>query len=248
MANIGNTHKREAHERSESDAASGCSKETALKALRSFLSMPVVFAPLFLSAWTLSFWQAWTYLAVFTASAAWHTCYIIKHAPGLLERRLRAGPTFEKRPAQRIIMTGLIAWFLAILIVSGLDHRFGWSDVPAFVVILANVLTVVSFAIFNAVGRENAFASATIEVAEGQKVISTGPYAMVRHPMYSGAILFAISMPIALGSYWAALTALAIFPLLVWRIIDEEKFLAADLPGYSDYCTKVRYRLIPGLF
>lgn len=219
------------------------------KALAGFFLTPLVLGvPLFLSAWTLNYWEGWVFIAVFTGAALWHTFYIIKNAPGLLERRMRAGPTAEKRPAQRIIMSFMIVVFIGLFVVAGLDHRFGWSHVPLPTVLVADVMVVLSFAIFNIVCKQNTFASATIEVAEGQKVVSTGLYGLVRHPMYSGAILFSIAVPLALGSYWAALLVAAISPILLWRIVDEERFLLQDLPGYKEYCEKVRYRLIPGLY
>lgn len=145
-------------------------------------------------------------------------------------------------------MSLVIAAFVGLIIVAGLDHRFGWSHVPTAVVILADLLIVLSFALFNMVCKENEFASATIELAKDQTVISTGPYGLVRHPMYSGAVLLSIAMPVALGSWWGVLLIVALLPALLWRIFDEEKFLLTDLGGYKEYCEKVRFRLLPGVF
>lgn len=219
------------------------------KAIGACLLAPLFFGvPIFIAAGTLHYWEAWLFIAVYTLAGMWHTLYIANHSPELLERRMRVGPSKEKRPAQKIIMCLVIAAFIGLIIVAGLDHRFGWSHVPAPVVILANVVLVLCFAIFNRVCKENTFASATIELAKEQKVISTGPYGLVRHPMYSGAVLLSLAMPIALGSYWGVLLVFALLPGLIWRIFDEEKFLLVDLGGYKEYCEKVRYRLIPGLF
>ncbi len=138
--------------------------------------------------------------------------------------------------------------FLGSLVVPALDHRFLWSNVPLYAVIAGDLLTALWFCIMFLVLRENSFASGTIEVSEGQKVISTGPYAFVRHPMYAGGLLLFIGTPLALGSYWGLLAFPSVLPALIWRLLDEEKFLAENLPGYVEYCAKVRWRLLPGLF
>ena len=217
-------------------------------ALAGLLFVPVGFAPLFLSAWTLNFWEAWLFIANFSICSIGHGLYIVKNSPGLLERRMRIGPSAEKRPAQKIIVSCIFAIIVLLQVVAGFDRRFGWSDVPPLIVIAAEAVIVLSFVIFNIVGKENAFASATIEVTAGQKVISTGPYALVRHPMYSGALLLTLAIPIAWGSWWALIVMPLMVPILIWRITDEENFLKAHLEGYARYCDKVRYRLIPGLY
>lgn len=219
------------------------------KAVAACLVAPFFFGlPIFLTAWTIDYWEAWVFIAVYTVVGLWHTLFIAKHSPELLERRMRVGPSAEKRPAQKVIMCLIIAAFIGLIVIAALDHRFGWSHVPAAVVIIADLLIVASFAIFNRVCQENTFASATIEVAKDQKVISTGLYGLVRHPMYSGAVLLALAMPVALGSFWAMLVVFVLLPGLLWRIFDEEKFLLVDLAGYKEYCEKVRFRLIPGVF
>ena len=138
--------------------------------------------------------------------------------------------------------------FIGLLVVPALDHRFRWSSVPAYGVIAGNLLTVVGFYITFLVYRENTFTSATIEVASDQRVVSTGPYAVARHPMYAGGLLYLLGMPLALGSYWGLLVFVAVLPALIWRLLEEEKFLVKNLPGYVEYCAKVRWRLIPKVF
>lgn len=163
-------------------------------------------------------------------------------------RRMKAGPAAEKRPVQRIIMTGITASFFLFLVVCGLDHRFGWSHVPLPAVLFGDFLIALSFVIFTRVCLENHYASATIELAEGQSVVSTGMYGVVRHPMYAGALLLLLGIPLSLGSVWSAALIVVATGILVWRIVDEEKFLQSHLSGYSEYCSKVKYRLIPGLY
>ena len=138
--------------------------------------------------------------------------------------------------------------FIALLVVPALDYRFMWSNVPLYVVIAGDILTAVGFYIVFLVYKENPFSSATIEVACDQEVISTGPYAIVRHHMYAGRLLYLFGMPLALGSYWGLLVLAAVMPFLTWRLFDEERFLSKNLPGYTEYCAKVRWRLIPGVF
>jgi protein-S-isoprenylcysteine O-methyltransferase Ste14 len=220
-----------------------------IKAFGGLLSVLVLMgALLFLPAWTLDYWQAWVFLLVFGASGLAITLYLIKHDPKLLERRLYGGPTAEKETSQKIIMTILSIGFVAVLVVSALDHRLRWSSVPRSVAILGDVLIVVGWVIVFFVFKENTFTSATIEVAADQKVVSTGPYAVVRHPMYSGSFLYLIGMPIALGSRWGVAVVIALIPALIWRLLDEERFLANNLSGYSEYRDRVKDRLVPFLW
>jgi protein-S-isoprenylcysteine O-methyltransferase Ste14 len=132
-----------------------------------------------------------------------------------------------------------------MLVVPAVDHRFGGSGLPAVVVLAGDVLVVGGFLMVFFVFRENTFASATVEVAREQRVISTGPYALVRHPMYAGSLVWLIGMSLALGSKWGPLVLLLILPALMWRLLDEEKLLTDNLPGYWEYCQTVRYRLLP---
>jgi len=203
---------------------------------------------LFIPAGTLRYWQAWVYLTIFFTAAALTTVDLMRRDPALLERRMSGGPTAEKRPAQRVIMFFTSAGFIGLLIVSALDDRFGWSAVPLAIVLLGDALLAIGFYFIFLVYRANTYTSATIEVAEGQRVISTGPYAIVRHPMYASGLLYLVGMPLSLGSYWGLAPFVGILPFLIWRLLDEERFLARNLPGYTEYRTKVRYRLIPGIW
>jgi protein-S-isoprenylcysteine O-methyltransferase Ste14 len=199
----------------------------------------------FVSAGTLHYWQAWVYLAIFAGVSALTTLDLIRKDPALLERRMRGGPTAEKQPTQKVIMLGMSIGFIALLVVPALDHRFGWSAVPLGGVVAGDLLVGLGFYLIFLVYRENTFTSATVEVAENQKVISTGPYARVRHPMYASAILYLLGTPLALGSYWGLVPVVAMMPFLVWRLLAEERFLARNLAGYTDYQKRIRHRLVP---
>jgi protein-S-isoprenylcysteine O-methyltransferase Ste14 len=196
-------------------------------------------------AGTLHYWQAWVYLSIFSGASALTTLDLMRRDPVLLERRMSGGPMAERRLAQKIIMLGMSIGFIALLVVPALDHRFGWSAVPLAGVAVGDLLVAAGFYGIARVYRENTFTSATIEVAEGQTVISTGPYAIVRHPMYATAFLYLVGTPLALGSYWGLVPIAAMTPLLIWRLADEERFLARDLPGYTEYRKRVRHRLVP---
>jgi protein-S-isoprenylcysteine O-methyltransferase Ste14 len=200
---------------------------------------------LFAPAWTFNFWQAWVYLFVFVGSVVLITLYLWENDPKLLERRVNAGPGAEKDKSQKLIQLFASLGFIGLFILSSLDHRFSWSRVPLPIVIVGNVLVVLGFFIIFLVFRENTFSAATIVVAPDQSVISTGPYAIVRHPMYSGALLMLFGTPLALGSWWDLLIFIALTFLIVWRLLEEEKFLSDNLPGYQEYRRKVQYRLVP---
>ena len=205
----------------------------------------VMGAVLFVSAWTFNYWQAWVFLSVFGLSSLAVTVYLMKNDPKLLERRMHGGPTAEKELSQKIIMSAASIGFAAILIVPALDHRWHWSAVPPYAVIAGNILIVLGWTVIFFVFRENTFTSATIEVVADQRVVSTGPYAVVRHPMYSGSLLYFLGIPIALGSWWGLLVGMLMMPVFVLRLFDEEKLLARTLPGYSEYMDRVKYRLVP---
>ena len=200
---------------------------------------------LFASAGTLRYWQGWIYLSLFVGMSAAITLDLIRRDPALLARRLKGGPMAERRPLQRCIMSGASLGFVGLLVLPALDFRFKWANVPAGAVLLGDVLFALGFGFIGRVYRENSFTSATIQVAEGQRLISTGPYAIVRHPMYASALVYLIGTPLALGSYWGLLAVAFMVPFLIWRLIDEERLLARDLPGYTDYQRRVRYRLLP---
>jgi protein-S-isoprenylcysteine O-methyltransferase Ste14 len=203
---------------------------------------------LFVPAGTLHYWQAWIYLAVFLGCSALTTVDLIRRDPALLERRLRGGPAAEKRPAQRLIMTAMSGGFVLSLLVPALDRRYGWSVVPSGVSIVGALLIVLGFAGIARVYRENPFSAATVELAADQRVISTGPYAVVRHPMYAFALLYLLGTPLALASWWGFVPLVAILPFLLWRLQDEERLLDHELPGYHEYRQRVRYRLLPYLW
>ena len=202
-------------------------------------------ALLFGGAGTFDWWQAWLYLAVYFGASLVITLYLVRKDPALLARRMRGGPWAEKQPAQQLIMVLASVAFIGLIVLPALDRRFGWSDMPPWVAIAGEVVEALSWLAIYFVFRENSYTSSTIETAADQKVISTGPYALVRHPMYATALVMLLGGPIALGSWWGVLGLLVITPALIWRIVDEEKFLAGNLPGYAAYNQRVRYRLIP---
>jgi protein-S-isoprenylcysteine O-methyltransferase Ste14 len=200
---------------------------------------------LFVPAGTAGYWQAWVYLLTFAGASALTTLYLLRRDPALLERRMSGGPMAEERPAQKVIMLFTSLGFIASLIVPALDHRFGWSEVPIGLVLVGDAMVAIGFYLILRVYRENTFTSATIELAANQKVISTGPYAIVRHPMYASGSLYFLGTPLALGSYWGFVPIAAIVPFLIWRLFDEERFLASNLRGYAEYQSRVRHRLVP---
>jgi protein-S-isoprenylcysteine O-methyltransferase Ste14 len=217
-----------------------------LKAFGGLLFLLLVMAALlFIPAWTLDYWQAWAFLTVYFASCLAVSLYLMKNDPQLLERRMSGGPTAEKEATQKIIMFFVSFGFFGLIAFPALDHRFAWSHMPPYVALAGDALVMLGWLAIFFVFKENTFASATIELAPGQKVISTGPYALVRHPMYAGAFVLLLGIPIALGSWWSVLIIVAIMPALIWRLFDEEKFLTRNLPGYVEYQKTVRYRLIP---
>jgi protein-S-isoprenylcysteine O-methyltransferase Ste14 len=169
----------------------------------------------------------------------------MRRDPKLLERRVQAGPLAEPRPRQRLIQRLASCAFLAILAVPALDHRLGWSHVPWLAVVTGDVLVGLGFLLVFLVFKENSYASAVIEVGAEQKVIDTGPYARVRHPMYAGALVLLAGVPLALGSFWGLLVLPPFTAVIVWRLLDEEVFMLQQLPGYAAYRSKTRYRLIP---
>jgi protein-S-isoprenylcysteine O-methyltransferase Ste14 len=220
-----------------------------LRTLSSLVGLIVVMgATVFAAAGTFDYWRAWLFLACYFTASLIVSAWLIRYDPALLERRMRGGPLAEKEPNQRIIMAITSLGFIAGLVVPGLDRRFGWSDMPGAISILGDVLHLAGWLGILAVFRANTYAAATIRVEAGQQVISTGPYAVVRHPMYATALLMIFGIPVALGSWWGLLVFAALLPALAWRLIDEERVLLRDLDGYGDYRRKVPWRLIPGLW
>lgn len=200
---------------------------------------------LYLSAGSLGFWQAWVYLAVFAVCTLLITLYLMRYDQRLLASRVQAGPVAENQKSQQVIQSLASLFFIGLFIVPGLDHRFGWSNVPPLVSLIADAVVALGFWIVFLVFKENSYTSATIEVADEQKVITTGPYRVVRHPMYAGASVLLLATPPALGSWFAFPLAVLVILVVVARLLDEERFLAASLPGYEAYRQQVRYRLIP---
>lgn len=214
-------------------------------ALRIGLGIPILALIIILPAGKWDYWQGWMYMFTLFIPMFFIFAYLIKNDPALLERRMRMR---EKEAAQRKIIALSYLYFLAAFILPGLDIRFGWSNVPPLVSIIADLIVFAGYMIFAWVLKTNSFLSRVVEVATNQKVISSGPYALVRHPMYSGVSIMYIASPVALGSYWALLPAILIIPLLVARILNEEQVLLRDLEGYKEYVETTRYRLIPGVW
>jgi len=211
-----------------------------------FLLVPIIMGLLFFwPAGTFRYWQAWLYMTTLFPPMLSFVIYYLKKDPGLLERRMR---TKEKERKQKWIIGLSLPAFIATFLLPGFDRRYGWSAVPPFVVIIADVIILVAYGLFVLVMRENRYASRVIEVEEDQKVISTGPYAVVRHPLYLAGLTIYLLSPLALGSFWAVLPALPLLFIYVARIRNEEKVLAEKLPGYQEYLQRVRFRLIPGIW
>jgi len=202
-------------------------------------------ALLFLPAGTLDYWQAWVFIATFTAATLVPSVYLAKRDPAALRRRMKAGPTAETRPVQKAVMVGTLVSVVAAVVLSAFDHRFGWSSVPAPVVVLGDVLVAAGLGIAQLVVIQNSWAAATITIEDGQRLVSTGLYGLVRHPMYTGGLVMMAGMPLALDSYWGLVPVAFAIPLLAVRIVDEEAMLRADLAGYGQYTQRVRYRMIP---
>lgn len=205
-------------------------------------------AVMFLSAGAVAWSQAWLLLATFGLASLIITSDLIRRDPALLERRVRGGPTAEAGPRQRVIQAFAGGVFLLLLIVPGFERRFGGAEAPWPAVLAADGVILASYAGIWRVFAENSFAAGVIEVSADQKVIDTGPYAVVRHPMYAFALPMIAAMPLALGSVWSMLLALPMAAVLVWRLLDEERQLRAGRPGYVDYCARVHWRLMPGVF
>lgn len=207
--------------------------------------MPVIISivlgvVLFLPAGSLRFWQAWIYWSGFSALTLFIAICFLKKSPELLSRRMqhKEKETTKKPPA-------FLNLFFLCFVIPGLDFRFHWSAVPIWLVISANAIVFLGYIFIVLVFKENSYAATIIQVEKEQRVITTGPYAIVRHPMYLGLLLLILFTPLALGSYWAVIPALLSIPMNVFRILGEEEVLLRDLAGYKDYCLKTRYRLIP---
>ena len=200
---------------------------------------------LFFPAGTFDYWQAWVFLVVVVLAAWIPTIYLQRKNPVVLERRMRGGPAAETRMAQKVVIAGLYLSVAAMVVVSVLDHRFGWSPVPTAICLVGDVLVAVGLGVVVLVITQNSYAAATVQVEAGQKVVSTGLYGLVRHPMYTGNVIMMVGIPLALGSCWGLVFVVPALIVLASRIRDEEKMLQEELTGYREYTQKVRYRLVP---
>jgi protein-S-isoprenylcysteine O-methyltransferase Ste14 len=228
-----------------SNIRKGPTRRTTLAIIKTFFVMAAV---LVLTSWSFTYWQGWAFLATLFLAMIIVTIDVARHDPSLLERRQRAGAAAEKQPAQKVIQAINSVLITGLLVVPGLDHHFGWSDMPWPIVSAGHLLIIAGFAVMLVMLRQNTFGSSIVEVTPDQHVIDTGLYSVVRHPMYSGALLLFLGIPIALGSYWALLLYPLIVGGLVARLLHEERYLAVHLDGYPDYLKTVTWRLIPGLW
>jgi protein-S-isoprenylcysteine O-methyltransferase Ste14 len=211
--------------------------------LRILLIYPAFIAVfLFLPAGSFRFWEAWVYAVVLFIPMMITVSYLSKNDPALLKRRMRWKEKEEKR---RLIVRLFRLPFLLGFLIPGFDYRFNWSEVPTLLVLIANGMVFVGYLLVFLVFRENTYTSRIVEVEKDQKLITTGPYSIIRHPMYSGSILMFLFTPLALGSWWAFIVFAFLPVVLIFRILDEERVLLNELAGYREYCQKVRYRLIP---
>jgi len=211
-----------------------------------FLAAILLFAAmLFIPAGTVFYWEAWIYLAILFIPMFLVSAHLIRNDPELLERRLRMK---EKEPEQKLIIKLAYLYFVVLVLLAGFDQRYGWSSVSSATVFVADLVVVSGYILFVMVLKENRYASRIIEVVPEQRVIMTGPYALIRHPMYLAVLLMYTFTPLALGSVWAMILTPVLLILLVARIRNEERVLSRDLPGYRDYCQKVKYRIIPGIW
>jgi protein-S-isoprenylcysteine O-methyltransferase Ste14 len=211
----------------------------------SVITLVLFGALLFAPAGTFDYWQAWLFIGVFVVASAVPTVYLTVKNPAALERRMHGGPTAETRGAQKIASSFTLLSFPAAMVVSALDHRFGWSEVPTVISLIGAVVVAAGITITFVVIIQNGYAAANITVESGQTVVSTGLYGLVRHPMYVGILIILAGTPLALGSYWALLVLIPATFTFAFRITDEEKLLKEELYGYLPYTRDVHYRLMP---
>ena len=212
------------------------------------VQLVVVAVMLFLPAGTFNYWQAWVFLVVVAVLAWIPSIYLLRANPVALQNRMRGGPTAESRMAQKLVIAGLYLSLAAMVVVSVLDHRFGWSPVPTAICLVGDVLVAVGLGVVAVVIIQNSYAAATVRVEADQQVVSTGLYGLVRHPMYTGNVIMMVGIPLALGSYWGLLFVVPGVIVLASRINDEEKLLQKELDGYREYTQKVSYRMVPGMW
>jgi protein-S-isoprenylcysteine O-methyltransferase Ste14 len=213
--------------------------------IQSVLGILVFAAIIYFSAGTWNYWQGWNFLAVFTFSTVSFSIYLFLYDRPLMERRMNAGPWKENERSQKVIVSLIILAFFACMVFPILDYRFNLSRVPAYASIIGDAIILLSFLGIFLVIKFNSWAASNINVEEGQTVIDTGPYAYVRHPMYAFALWLFVGIPLSLGSWWTIMLVIPVFPVLLWRLLDEERILKRDLPGYIDYTQKVRTRFVP---
>jgi protein-S-isoprenylcysteine O-methyltransferase Ste14 len=216
-----------------------------LVATRFLPAMLVMGGAYFGTAGSLAWFNGWLFLGTLAGLMIVALAYLIACDPELLEKRLRLR---ERRSAQKRCVSIFLVVMLPLFFLPGLDWRFGWSKVPSALVFVGLAMVVAGYALFFLVIRFNSYASRVIEVQDGQKVIDTGPYAFVRHPMYAANGLIYLGVPLLLGSWWSMIPVLLFLPLIIIRVRDEEAMLRKELPGYNDYCAKVRWRIVPGLW
>jgi protein-S-isoprenylcysteine O-methyltransferase Ste14 len=217
--------------------------KTAVSSLMGFVAFGLL---LFLPAGTFDYWQAWAFLLTFALATIGPTVYLVVKDPEAVERRMRAGQ--ESRPVQRVLVGLIFLLFPALLVYSALDHRFGWSPVPAVVSLIGDALIAVGLLATMVVVLQNRYAAANITVAEGQKVVTTGLYGVVRHPMYTAALIMMAGIPIALDAWWGLAAVPIVLAIFVLSIRDEVKVLRQELAGYSEYTEQTRHRLVPGVW
>jgi protein-S-isoprenylcysteine O-methyltransferase Ste14 len=212
------------------------------------VQLAMIAAMLFVPHGSVYYWQAWVFLAVVAVSTVIPSIYLQRSNPAAMQRRMRGGPTAESRRSQQVVMAGLYGSLVAMVVVSALDHRFGWSRVPAAVCVVGHVVAAAGLGMVMLVIQQNSYASSTVQVESGQTVVSRGLYGLVRHPMYTANVIMMVGIPLALGSYWGLVFAIPGLLVLAWRIRDEETLLRDELEGYREYTQKVRYRLVPGVW
>ncbi len=223
--------------------------KTAIQAVTtSIIGFGAFLLMVFLPAGTFHYWRGWAFIAVFAVATMIPNVYLAVTNPAALQRRMQVGPAAESRPLQKIIITFAFVSMGAMIVVSALDYRYGWSSVPVAVSVIGDILVGTGLLIAMITTIQNGYAAANINVESGQQVVSTGAYSVVRHPMYFGNVVMIIGVPLALGSYWALLFIVPGVAVLATRILDEEKALAQDLAGYDDYAHTVHYRLVPGVW
>jgi protein-S-isoprenylcysteine O-methyltransferase Ste14 len=224
----------------------GPTAKVTRKATLGFVQLVIVMGVLlFAPAGTLMFAEGWVVLILFFGSSLAITLYLARKDPALLERRTQAGPTAEKELRQKVIQSLASIVFASTIVVPALDHRFSWSRAPLPAVIVGDTFIALGFLIVFRVFKANTFTSSVIEVAAEQRVIETGPYAIVRHPMYVGGLVLVAGLPMGLGSLVGLVTLVPFAAIIVWRLLDEERYLFRHLPGYDSYQKRTRYRLIP---